>query len=49
MGAVISTRYPMDLQREASIEDQLRICRQPVNREGWILLGSCRGAASSRR
>ena len=28
---------------------QLRICRQQVDREGWTLLGSCRGAASSRR
>jgi len=49
MGAVISAGYPTDPQREASIEDQLRICRQLVNREGLTLLGSYRNAASSRR
>jgi site-specific DNA recombinase len=48
---VISTRYPTDLQREASIEDQLRICRQLVNREGWtpsMVTGTLPAPSASR-
>ena len=33
--AAIYARYSSDLQREASIEDQLRICRERAVREGW--------------
>src|SRR5271156_6256573 len=32
---VIYARYSSDLQREASIEDQNRICRERAAREGW--------------
>jgi site-specific DNA recombinase len=33
--AAIYARYSSDLQREASIEDQNRICRERAAREGW--------------
>jgi site-specific DNA recombinase len=33
--AAIYARYSSDLQREASIEDQNRICRERAGREGW--------------
>ena len=32
-------RYSSDLQREASIEDQFRICRAQAEREGWTVCG----------
>ncbi len=34
--AVIYARYSSDLQSAASIEDQIRLCRQRVDREGWV-------------
>src|SRR5262249_2101079 len=37
MRAVIYARYSSDLQREASIEDQVEICRRLIAREGWRL------------
>lgn len=33
--AVIYARYSSDNQREASIEDQVRLCRARAEREGW--------------
>src|SRR3546814_7483250 len=30
-------RYSSDNQREASVEDQLRLCRQHAEREGWTV------------
>jgi DNA invertase Pin-like site-specific DNA recombinase/integrase len=33
--AVIYARYSSDAQREASIEDQVRVCRARAEREGW--------------
>jgi site-specific DNA recombinase len=36
--AVIYARYSSDLQREASIEDQVRLCRAQIEREGWEYL-----------
>src|SRR6267142_6812703 len=47
MRAVIYARYSTDLQREASIEDQVRVCRQRIEREGWTLVGTYSDAASS--
>ena len=47
MRAVIYARYSTDLQREASIEDQVRICRQRIDREGWTLVATYSDAASS--
>jgi DNA invertase Pin-like site-specific DNA recombinase len=35
MRAVIYARYSSDLQRDASIEDQVRICRKRIEAEGW--------------
>jgi DNA invertase Pin-like site-specific DNA recombinase len=33
--AVIYARFSSQLQREASIEDQVRLCRERILREGW--------------
>ena len=33
-------RYSSDNQRDASIEDQLRLCREHAEREGWQILDS---------
>jgi site-specific DNA recombinase len=35
MRAAIYARFSTTLQREASIDDQLRLCRERVAREGW--------------
>jgi DNA invertase Pin-like site-specific DNA recombinase len=37
MRAVIYARYSSENQREASLEDQVRVCRERVEREGWEL------------
>ena len=37
MRAVIYARYSTDLQREASIDDQVRLCKERIEREGWRL------------
>jgi site-specific DNA recombinase len=37
MRAAIYARYSSENQREASIEDQLRLCRERIAREGWVL------------
>ena len=31
----IYARYSSDLQRDASIEDQIRLCKERAKREGW--------------
>ena len=36
--AVIYARYSSDLQSAASIEDQIRLCRERIEREGWTYL-----------
>ncbi len=36
--AVIYARYSSDLQREASIDDQLRLCRVRADAEGWVIV-----------
>ena len=33
----VYARYSSDNQRESSIEDQIRICREHAEREGWII------------
>ena len=33
--AAIYARYSSDLQRAASIDDQVRLCRERIEREGW--------------
>jgi site-specific DNA recombinase len=38
MRTVIYARYSSGLQREASIEDQVRLCRKRIEHEGWQYL-----------
>ncbi|MEE4455306.1 recombinase family protein [Novosphingobium resinovorum] len=40
-------RYSSDNQREASIEDQFRICRERADREGWQIVAAYKDAAIS--
>lgn len=40
MKAALYARYSSDNQRDASIEDQLRICRARAEREGWTIIDS---------
>ncbi|WP_343316107.1 recombinase family protein [Brucella sp. BE17] len=40
-------RYSSDNQREASIEDQLRICREQAKREKWKTVGTYKDAGIS--
>lgn len=40
-------RYSSDNQREASIEDQLRICREQSKREKWKIVGTYKDAGIS--
>ena len=47
MRAVIYARYSTENQREASIEDQLEVCRRLIAREGWTLLRTYTDAAIS--
>jgi len=47
MRAAIYSRYSTDLQREASIEDQVRVCRQRIEHEGWQLTATYSDAATS--
>ena len=39
MRAVIYARYSSDKQRDASIEDQIEVCRRLITREGWTPAG----------
>ncbi len=34
MRAAVYARYSSDMQRDASIEDQIRLCRQRIGAEG---------------
>jgi len=45
--AAIYARYSSDAQREASIEDQLRLCITRAEREGWTVVGTFTDAAVS--
>ena len=36
--AVIYARYSSDLQRDASIEDQVRVCEERLNTDGYSLI-----------
>jgi site-specific DNA recombinase len=40
MKVALYARYSSDNQRDASIEDQLRICRTRAEREGWTVVDS---------
>lgn len=43
----IYARYSSENQREASIEDQVRVCRARAKREGWTVVGEFSDAAIS--
>ena len=45
--AAFYARYSSDNQREASIEDQFRLCREHAQRERWQVVGSYEDAAIS--
>ena len=45
--AVTYARYSSDAQREASIEDQQRICNERLEREGWTLTQAYADRATS--
>ena len=47
MRAVIYARYSSDLQREASIEDQIEVCRRYAEAQGWSIVGTYKDAAIS--
>ena len=38
MRAAIYARYSSDMQSEASIEDQVRLCRERIEADGWDLV-----------
>ena len=45
--AALYARYSSDLQRQASIDDQFRVCRAYAEREGWTVAATYRDAAVS--
>ena len=47
MNCAIYARYSTDLQNQASIEDQLRLCRERAAGEGWPILECYTDAAIS--
>jgi site-specific DNA recombinase len=47
MRAVIYARYSSDLQREASIEDQIALCRAYADAQGWTVLHDYSDRAAS--
>lgn len=47
MRAAIYARYSSDLQRDASVEDQIRLCRERVMRDGWELVATYTDRAHS--
>jgi DNA invertase Pin-like site-specific DNA recombinase len=38
MRAVIYSRYSSELEREASIEDQIEVCRRYAGQHGWVIV-----------
>jgi site-specific DNA recombinase len=47
MRAVIYARYSSEQQRATSIDDQIRLCKEKIAREGWTLVQVYRDAAIS--
>ncbi|WP_232622866.1 recombinase family protein [Pseudorhodobacter sp. MZDSW-24AT] len=45
--AAIYARYSTDLQSDASIEDQLRVCRRMIDGHGWTFAETSSDAALS--
>ena len=42
MKVAIYARYSSENQRDASIADQFRMCREFAQRQGWTIAGSTR-------
>lgn len=49
MRVALYARYSSDNQRDASIEDQLRQCRERAAREGWTVVETYSDRAHLRR
>jgi len=47
MRSVVYARYSTDLQRDTSIEDQIRLCRERIGQERWQYLHAYTDRASS--
>jgi site-specific DNA recombinase len=47
MRAVIYARYSSDLQRDASVEDQIRLCQERIAHDGWQLVATYTDRAQS--
>ena len=47
MRAVIYARYSSEQQNEASIDDQLRVCREHAERQGWSVVKTYADSATS--
>ncbi|WP_232475204.1 recombinase family protein [Neoroseomonas rubea] len=47
MRCALYARFSSDLQRTASIEDQLRLCNVRAEREGWQVVGTFTDVAIS--
>ena len=47
MRAAIYARYSSDNQRDASVEDQVRLCKERIKREGWTLAATYNDRAIS--
>lgn len=47
MRAALYARFSSDLQRDASIDDQLRLCRRLAEREGWQVVDTFTDSAMS--
>jgi DNA invertase Pin-like site-specific DNA recombinase len=47
MRAVVYARYSSDQQRTTSIDDQVRLCKESIAREGWTLVQVYRDSAIS--
>jgi DNA invertase Pin-like site-specific DNA recombinase len=47
MRAVIYARYSSDQQRTTSIDDQIRLCKERIAREGWTMVQVYRDSAMS--
>ena len=47
MRAAIYARYSSDLQRDASIEDQVRLCKARIKEQGWTLSATYTDRAQS--
>ena len=47
MRVALYARYSTDLQRDASIEDQIRVCRARADKEGWLVVETYTDHATS--